>query len=829
MNKNTDKIILLISLLILILGIATVSASEMNPEDYGEVDDIDSNSQDINIQDTSMPMDTQDNLKTRQETTSINKESKNIKKATYSVDETNIGRYFDLGDGSTTKNVKENDTILLSGTFKDVEFYIDKVGLKVIGNNAKLTGGQIIISDEAGNNLLSNITITTTDYDNAILNLAENTNITNNKVTLKNADGVTEGIRNEAKNVIISNNIVNVEGPSKNINFDDAERKNMAFTFGIVNQANNTLIENNTVTAKKHKDAVDEFTGTIDAIEVQGYPEEIISNVTIKNNNVHVSDARFVYGINVLNSIDNIKVLDNNITATSIRYSNGIQLGDKATNCLIQNNKVDARIINATPDEDTVSFGIIATNTVASGTENITIKDNDVKIDAQIGYAFEIYNVHNSNIYSNTMNVSGEYAMGIGLSGSKNSNITNNEMTLNGNSARNSTLAEYIPPSNNGIHIQEASDNIIVKDNKVRVTDRNNNSKAVYIRNCDNVNVFNNDLVADNLYGDNAVVSTNSSKTTIKNNTSPFDKKDAIITIQAPKKVDTGKTIKINLTITDTAKKAVNGTAVIKINGLSIKDINTQTSAITIKNGKGTLTMTLASYSGKEYTVTAIFSKTGFNRAENSTKMTVNKGTYKTFTIKLNGTSEQKIRIKQTLTDTNGNKIYGNTQVAIKLGDRTVKTLTVSNSILDTEIIVPYLPPGENKFKITLGENYRYNTKIINSTINISKQDVVVKINSIKATPGKTVNLTATLTNKNTKTPVISGKYVFKVNGKTVPIVTEFFEEIYTTKNITKGLAKWEYTIPNYMNPGVYDITLNYNGNTQSNPVKYSSKSLTIS
>ena len=113
--------------------------------------------------------------------------------------------------------------------------------------------------------------------------------------------------------------------------------------------------------------------------------------------------------------------------------------------------------------------------------------------------------------------------------------------------------------------------------------------------------------------------------------------------------------------------------------------------------------MTLASYSGKEYTITAIFSKTGYNRAENTSKMTVNKGTYKTFTIKLNGTSEQKIKIKQTLTDTNGNKIYGNTQVAIKLGDRTVKTLTVSNSILETEITVPYLPPGENKFKITLG------------------------------------------------------------------------------------------------------------------------------
>ncbi|MBR3214406.1 MAG: hypothetical protein IKF79_07860, partial [Methanosphaera sp.] len=307
------------------------------------------------------------------------------------------------------------------------------------------------------------------------------------------------------------------------------------------------------------------------------------------------------------------------------------------------------------------------------------------------------------------------------------------------------------------------------------------------------------------------------------------DIKNAIISIQSPKNIDTGKTTTINLTITDkNTKKVINGTALIKINGLSIKDINTNTSTIPIKNGKGTLTLSLANYSGKEYTLTAIFAKTGYNRAEKTTKMTVNKGTYKTFTIKLNGTSEQKIRIRQTLTDTNGNKIYGNTQVAIKLGDRTVKTLTVSNSLLDTEITVPYLPPGENKFKITLGENYRYKTKIINSTINITKQDIIVNITPIKAKSGNTVTLKATLTNKNTKTPVISGKYIFRVNGKTVPYITKSYEEIYTTKNVTKGVAQWEYTIPNDMNPGKYIITLNYNGNTQSNPIKYTEKLLTI-
>ena len=838
MNKNTYRLLILISLIVLIIGISSVSASQITD------DTLDSSLQQTS--DTTSYIDTQkeeyvsnyeitaddhgytQTTAKKQDTYSMDKELKNLKEVTYTVDESNIGRYFDLSDGSTTKNVKENDTIILSGTFNEIDLYIDKVGLKVTGKNAVIKNGQIIISDEAGFNTLSNITITTTGYDNAILNYAENSNITNNKVTIKNADDVTEGIRNEARNVIIANNTVNVEGPSKNIAFDNADRKNMAYTFGIVNQANNTLIENNTVTVKKHKDNVDDYTGTIDAIEVQGSGEDIVSNVTISKNNVKISDARFVYGINALNKIDHIIIKDNNITATSSRYSDGIQLGNDATNCIIQNNKVDARIINRTMEEDVVSFGIIVTNTVATGSENITVKDNDVYVNAQIGYAVEVYDVHNCNVTGNKLNVTGDYSMGVGISGAKNNTISKNEINLNGNSSKNTTLAEYITPANTGIHIQAESHNAIVTDNIVRVTDKNNNAKAVNVEGSNNAKVTFNDLVADKLYGDNSVITANSNKTTVKNNTSPFDKKDAIITIQAPKKVDTGKTLKINLTITDTQKTPANGTAVIKINGLSIKDINTNTSAIPIKNGKGTLTMTLASYSGKEYTITAIFSKTGYNRAENTTKMTVNKGTYKTFTIKLNGTSEQKIKIKQTLTDTNGNKIYGNTQVAIKLGDRTVKTLTVSNSILETEITVPYLPPGENKFKITLGENYRYNTKIINSTINISKQDVEVKITPIKGTPGKTITLKATLTNKNTKTPVISGKYLFKVNGKTVPIITEFFDEIYTTKNITKGIAQWNYTIPNSMNPGTYEIMLSYNGNTQSNPIKYTSKALTV-
>ena len=824
MNKR-KTLLFVVSLIALIITLSAVSASDETQISAGNIQ--------VEADASDMSMDNNVDLTTTKQL-DIAKESKNIKSSTYTVNDDNYGRYFAQDDGSTTKIVQANDTIKLSGVFNDKEFFIDKPGITLIGEkNSIINNGQIFITEDAGNNTITNITINTTGFDNALFNEAEGVKIIGNDITITNTDGITEGIKNEANNVIIANNNVKVYGPAKDITWGSGDREDLPYTLGIYTSGSNSTIENNKVFATLAKDGVNENYGTLDGIEVQGDPSSIPSNITIRNNTVNVTDGRFVYAINVLRCLDDVKVLNNKVSAYGERYVDGIQMGNSVTNSLIANNDVYGYCFNKTvfaDDNEAIGFGIITTCMGGGSSYNITVKNNKIVLNSTITYGIEVFKCYDSNYDSNNITGEGLYSMGIGSSRCGNNNYTNNEMNLTGNSLTTvNYIVEDIRPANTGVHVQIEADNTVVSGNNIKIFDKQNKSIGVCVDSTNNTCVKNNDLVANNLYGDKAVkVGKNLKNVTVFNNTSPFDKKNAIITIQAPKKVDTGKTIKINLTITDTAKKAVNGTAVVKINGLSIKDINTNTSAISIKNGKGTLTMTLASYSGKEYTVTAIFSKTGFNRAENSTKMTVNKGTYKTFTIKLNGTSEQKIRIEQTLTDTNGNKIYGNTQVAIKLGDRTVKTLTVSNSILDTEIIVPYLPPGENKFKITLGENYRYNTKVINSTINISKQDVVVKINQIKATPGKTVNLTATLTNKNTKTPVISGKYVFKVNGKTVPLITEFFEEIYTTKNITLGLAKWEYTIPNYMNPGIYEITINYNGNTQSNPIKYSSKSLTI-
>ncbi|MBO7719287.1 MAG: hypothetical protein J6S29_03940, partial [Methanosphaera sp.] len=614
MNKR-KSLLFLVSLIALILTISAVSAS----------DDVQSTADNVQIEQDTADISVSDDVgQTTAKQLDTIKETKNVKSSTYTVNDDNYGRYFAQDDGSTTKIVQANDTIKLSGIFNDKEFFIDKPGLTLIGEkNSVINNGQIFITEDAGNNTITNITINTTGYDNAIFNEAEGVKITNNDVTITNTDGITEGIKNEANNVIISNNNVKVYGPAIDITWGSGEREDLPYTLGIYTSGSNSTIENNKVFATLAKDGVLESYGSIDGIEVQGDPSSLPSNITIRNNTVNVTEGRFVYAINVLRCLNDVKVLNNKVSAYGERYVDGIQMGNAVNNSVIANNDVYGYCFNKTvfsDDNEAIGFGIITTCMGGAPSYNITVKNNKIVLNSTITYGIEVFKCYDSNYDSNNITGEGLYSMGIGSSRCGNNNYTNNEMNLTGNSLNTvNYIVEDIRPANTGIHVQIEADNSIVSGNTIKVYDKQNKSLGVCVDSTNNTCVKNNDLVANNLYGDNAVkVGKDLKNVTVFNNTSPYDKKDAIITIQAPKKVDTGKTITINLTITDTNKVAANGTAVVKINGLSIKDINTQTSAIPIKNGKGSLTMTLASYSGKEYTVTAIFSKTGFNRAENS-------------------------------------------------------------------------------------------------------------------------------------------------------------------------------------------------------------------
>ena len=81
--------------------------------------------------------------------------------------------------------------------------------------------------------------------------------------------------------------------------------------------------------------------------------------------------------------------------------------------------------------------------------------------------------------------------------------------------------------------------------------------------------------------------------------------------------------------------------------------------------------------------------------------------------------------------DSNNNPIYGNTTVAVKINGVTVKNTKIVNGNLLVNITVPSIKAGKNVLTIILGENNRYNSVSVNSTLTVLKQDPVIKIEKI--------------------------------------------------------------------------------------------------
>lgn len=291
------------------------------------------------------------------------------------------------------------------------------------------------------------------------------------------------------------------------------------------------------------------------------------------------------------------------------------------------------------------------------------------------------------------------------------------------------------------------------------------------------------------------------------------------ISINAPNKIATGQNALINITVTNSNNNPIDTRVILKINGLSQKD-KSGNSIITVKGGKTTYNLSLAGYSGKTYNVTVVGVDSKYLRSENTTKMTVLRGQCILDPISVNTTSEGEITINKIIKDTYGNVISGNTQIAIKLGDRTVLTTRITDGKLNVKVKVPYLPPGQNKFRIILGENYRYESKIINNTLNIHKQNVTATVSPIKAKAGDKITIKTTLINSETKTNVISGKFSYKLDAKT--IVSN------TTLEVKNAIAQMDYTLPKDIKAGLHYITIVYAGNTQSNTLRYDAKVLTI-
>jgi len=797
MNNNLKRLLFVSTIIILLITIASVNAADNNITS-NQADTMQSNS------DNDYDIVKADN---KEDKTNISVE-KQIKTATT----VNVNNYTQLYE-TLNDNKYNNCTINLQrGLYIITEEYppslYENSNIIINGNSSIIFGaGQYTFIETEGQLTLNNITIRGCNeairgYDNSAIVL-NNSNFTDNNATfnsiLYSSGDVGIYNCNFNHNGAADTAIMNING----LEIEEIKGNTVISYHGTLD------IRNTTFTNNYNKETSDYEEGYLFNVNnkkttIQNCTFNKLSNsysikldiqdtLTISNNNFNNLNTNKKYDENKTDIYQqpileiyghnktNINIKDN--TFNNITFKTNVNTRGSIIRCIGDYNNSQAKL-NITKNKFT-NININSTS------------DNEANVEGGIIYAYNTYCTINNNTFKTSIN---------------NSNVYGGVLRIDADKAVNNTFINNTVQSN--------IKNIIIEEDL--------NNKEVFggvIFNCENSN-----LTTDDYKNNGQITAEIVENTTTYNegNLSILGKLEAILGLNVPKQADTGQTITLNLTINGMDKKALSGKAAVKLNGITMKDVKTNSSIIQLTNGKGSITISLAGISGdRDYKINAVFSKSGYARIENTTYIRINKQSYKAFTLTYNASSEEVIRIKQTLKDKNGNIIYGNTKVAIKLGDRTVKTLTVTNGQLDTTVTVPYLPPGTNKFIITLGDNYRYNSVRVNNTINIHKQNVTVTITQIKAKTGTKITLKATLKNKDTKTNVISGKYIFKVNGKTVPLIVNN-KEVITTQNVQNGIAQWSYTIPKTMQKGTYNITLSYNGNTQSNSVKYTSKALTI-
>lgn len=524
------------------------------------------------------------------------------------------------------------------------------------------------------------------------------------------------------------------------------------------------------------------------------------NNATYGTININKGEPLIEYNNFTHNNASYGSAINNNKAIVKINYNNfNNNIATKMGGAINNYGNIILKNNNFSSNHATEHGGAINNNAKASMSNNIFNKNT-----AKYGGAI-------------TNNLDGDAII-------NNNNFTSNNASQQGGAIHNNAKASINKNNfiNNSANLGGAINNL----KNASITSNNfTNNNATYGLSINNNRAF--ATITDNTFicnpdTNNKQINQNGNGT-VKNNKYIAEQAilDAlVVTVNAPKTITTGQDAKINITVTTKNKFMVNTTAIMKINGLTQKDNNGNVLILQIKNGKTTYTLPLKGYSTKDYIIQISTVDKKYERSEGITKMTVLKGKCILNPITINSTSEGQITINQTIKDAYGKIISGITQVAIKLGDRTVITTKITDGKLNVKVKVPYLPEGKNKFKITLGENYRYESVIINNTLNIHKQNITANITPIKSKAGQNISITTKLINQETKTNVISGKFAYKLDGKAITGTT--------TGQVKNAIAQLTYTLPKDITPGTHTITIVYAGNKQSNILRYSAKVLTI-
>ncbi len=372
-------------------------------------------------------------------------------------------------------------------TFEDTQFII---------NSNDVTIKNLIIEND---NNAYGAAITATGYKN--IEVINNT-ITVTKTTAQESVGIKIANSN---NTTVCKNIVNVSAVPQSMGWDNSTGVWLGAVqvSGILySNVNNSKINCNNVTVNDSTTFTPFAWSTADGITVKGGSE----NTTTNHNNVNVTGSEYNYGISLSEFVKNITVYNNTITMETINQLCGIQLS-AGTDSTIKANKIYGNCTAqqaTTASYEAFSYGIVISTATYGASDcesyNNTIEDNEITLNSTISYGIQLNNVKDTNVTNNTVNVTGNVVMDLGIYNSSYVEVTDNTFYSTGNTITlHPNIYDAIYPTTTGIKINETSNNILIENNDITVTDSASGvtSYAVILEDCDDSEVKNNNLLVN--------------------------------------------------------------------------------------------------------------------------------------------------------------------------------------------------------------------------------------------------------------------------------------------------------------------------------------------
>ncbi len=473
---------------------------------------------------------------------------------------------------------------------------------------------------------------------------------------------------------------------------------------------------------------------------LKDYNENLIScgNLTfIDENGINITT------VNVINGIASANITFNNIGKHKITviYNDDTNTYETAEDTIIASFLAESKIsINTTTNytltNNTITVTVSDLNDNKKITGNVTFKIYDDTNNELID-TYNYLDVNSQTSINFTFSKAGQYDISVIYNGSEGE-------YLNSTSNMNITIIPintmvYVDQINAKINdtiqinatINDANGNIVTdgivyfKINGITIKDANGTMIPVSIENgramlnytvpisWNKNNVF---IVAYYNGIKNVTVSSKSTNQTVN-----VTKRTAIITnismTSNTKSITSDDNVTFNAIIKDSNGSYVqSGVVTFKLDGVTLKDVNNNIIRANVINGIAKLNYTLPDgLSGRNYTITAIYSDTIYNVVKNDTKQEIKKSNVNiTFTaIQKNGT----ITVIGTIKDKCGHYLIGTNNIVIKVNGITIMNVTtgksvysIKNGVINYSISVPGWKKGKLYQYVTVvtGERNAY-------------------------------------------------------------------------------------------------------------------------